>query len=240
MSGDNTSFYNCILTDPSLSGRHFDCCLAGGTSGNAITNDNCFGDAPLFLNAAGGDYRLATGSPCIDRANAAYVDDCFGTDLDGAQRMQNGRVDLGAYEWDWCPTFSAALDGTGITVTNVSPFVIYATNASYKARSAVYLDGRAARTNAQTLVALAASWAIPYGKTVTFDCQVTGNGSLALYEDETVIATLTSADGQQTVKYRVARNPSAVRAAYTPDVGDTGGALLDNFDSTGGLILMVH
>jgi len=240
LSGDKATFYNCILDDPSVSGRHFDCCIAGGTSGSGTTNDNCFSDAPLFADATAEDYRLAAGSPCIDRANRNYIADAFGTDLDGAQRMQNGRVDLGAYERDWRPTYSAALDGVGVWVTNVSPFVTYATNAVYEAGSAVYLDGYAARTNAQASVALAASWSIPYGKTVTFDCLVTGNGSLSLYEDETVIATVTSVDGQQTVKYRVAQTPSAIRAVYTPGTGDVGGALLDNFDSTGGLLLMLR
>ncbi len=236
-AGDNAVFYNSVLTQESISGRHFDCCLAGGASGLNTTNDNCFFDAPLFADA---DYRLAADSPCIDRANHAYVADLFGADLDRAQRMQNARVDVGAYEWDWRPTYSAALDGGGVRVTNVSPFVTYSTNVAYEAGNAVYLDGAAARTNAQASVSLAASWAIPYGMTVTIACEVTGNGTLALYEDNTVIATLTAADGLQTVKYRVARNPSAIRALYSPGTGDTGGALLDNFDSKGGLLLMVR
>ena len=48
-------------------------------------------------------------------------------------------------------------------MTNVTPFVTYSTNAVYKAGSAVYLDGAAARTNAQATVEMAARWAIPYG-----------------------------------------------------------------------------
>jgi hypothetical protein len=31
-----------------------------------------------------------------------------------------------------------------------------------------------------------------------------------------------------------------MRAVYTPGVGDTGGALLDNFESTGGLLILLH
>ena len=235
-SGDNVSFYNSILTGSSISGRHFDCCLYGGTV-TPLTNDNCFANAPLFADAA---YRLAGGSPCIDRANSAYVDNRFGTDLDGALRMQNGRVDVGAYEWDWRPSFSAALDGVGLTVTNVTPFVTYATNAAYKAGSAVYLDGAAARTNQQAAVEMATRWAIPFGHTVTLGFQVTGNGTLALYEGATTIGTATSADGAKKLKYPAAQNPAGFRFVYTPGTGDTGGALLDGFEGTGGLLILLR
>ena len=52
---------------------------------------------PLFVNAAGGDYRLQAGSPCIDAGNNAYA--VGSVDMDGNPRIYNGRVDMGAYEW---------------------------------------------------------------------------------------------------------------------------------------------
>ncbi len=57
---------------------------------------------PLFVAPAGGDYRLAPGSPSIDAANAAYTTQA--TDLDGLGRIQDGnedgiaKPDQGAYE----------------------------------------------------------------------------------------------------------------------------------------------
>ena len=56
---------------------------------------------PLFVNRAGGDYRLAYGSPCIDAAPAAGFPS---TDLDRYDRPRNGDADtavladLGAFE----------------------------------------------------------------------------------------------------------------------------------------------
>jgi hypothetical protein len=202
-----------------------------------VTNDNCFADAPLFADAG---CRLAAGSPCIDRANFAYVDNRFGTDLDGQLRMQNARVDLGAYEWDWRPTFAAALDSVGLTVTGVTSFVTCATNAAFTSGSAVYLDGNAARTNVQATVELAARWAIPFGHTVTLGYLVTGNGTLALYEGTTPIGMATSADGAQMLKHPAAQNPAGFRFVYTPGNGDTGGALLDGFEGAGGLLLLLN
>jgi hypothetical protein len=51
--------------------------------------------APVFLNAAGGDYREATGSPTID---AGLVDRIGPLDLAGAARVQGSAPDIGAFE----------------------------------------------------------------------------------------------------------------------------------------------
>jgi len=238
--GYHASFYNCILTGKATGGYLYDNCVSGGTE-IPVTNVNTFTDAPFLVNPAAGDYRLAAGSPCIDRANHAYVDNRFGTDLAGEMRMQNARVDLGAYEYDWRPAFAAALDGAGMTVSEITPFVTYVTNAAYTAGSAVYLDGHAAQTNGQSTVGMTAPWYLPVGRTVKLHCTVTGNGTLALYEGETMIGTATSADGDVELKVRTAaQNPCPLRFVYTPGTGDTGGALLDTFENTGGILMMLR
>jgi hypothetical protein len=59
---------------------------------------------PLFVNAAGGDLRLSSGSPCIEVGNNA-APNLPPTDLDGADRVVDGNldatatVDMGAYEF---------------------------------------------------------------------------------------------------------------------------------------------
>ena len=65
---------------------------------------NNFTNAPCFVSAEGGDYRLAPDSPCIDAGtNKAWMSDSI--DLDGRPRIIHRTVDLGAYEalladWD--------------------------------------------------------------------------------------------------------------------------------------------
>jgi len=64
--------------------------LTDGVNGN-ITNE------PVFLNAVGGDYRLAKGSVGIDCGqNAEWMIGAL--DLAGEKRVKDGIVDLGAYE----------------------------------------------------------------------------------------------------------------------------------------------
>ena len=56
-------------------------------------------NAPLFIDATGnGNYRLAANSPCIDKGVNAYSKTA--ADLDGAPRIFNSRVDMGAYEFN--------------------------------------------------------------------------------------------------------------------------------------------
>jgi hypothetical protein len=68
-----------------------DCCFPGHLDG-----DNWCGD-PLFVNYAGGNFRLQSNSPCINTGNNSYATNA--TDLDGNPRIVGGTVDIGAYEY---------------------------------------------------------------------------------------------------------------------------------------------
>ncbi|MDF7825877.1 hypothetical protein P4B35_17745 [Pontiellaceae bacterium B12227] len=76
-----------------------------GVDGN-ITN------APAFVDAAGGDYRLLYANACVNAGSNAWA---VGTqDLGGNDRIARGLVDMGAYENDYVENWSvldAALNG---------------------------------------------------------------------------------------------------------------------------------
>ncbi len=73
----------------------------GGTFGYSCTiplpsgDGNTEGD-PVFVDIQGGDVRLRAGSPCVDAGSIGYV--AGETDILGNPRVQNGEVDMGAYE----------------------------------------------------------------------------------------------------------------------------------------------
>jgi hypothetical protein len=50
-----------------------------------------------------GDYHLLEGSACINAGDPNYTAGLGETDLDGMPRVLLGRVDMGAYEFDWPP-----------------------------------------------------------------------------------------------------------------------------------------
>jgi hypothetical protein len=73
--------------------------IQGGWSGTGNINLD-----PLFVDAIGGNLRLSSGSPCIDKGSNAAVSGIT-TDLDGNPRVLDGEsngtdiVDMGAYEY---------------------------------------------------------------------------------------------------------------------------------------------
>ena len=71
------------------------CCTPYQGGDGDITDD------PAFVDYAGGNYRLQASSPCIN----AGTNDCVSTtvDLDGAPRVVDGTVDMGAYEHQLVP-----------------------------------------------------------------------------------------------------------------------------------------
>jgi hypothetical protein len=85
---------------------------------------------PLFRLPAAGDFRLSPGSPCLNAGTNGYV--VGSTDVLGNPRIQEGRVDMGAYEGEGtlmtdasflARTVSATGDADGITVSWTPPSV---------------------------------------------------------------------------------------------------------------------
>jgi len=85
-NGNYADCYQCRLTN---------CCTTVG-NGNTTLPNNSISNAPVFVDAAHGNYHLQVGSPGIDAGNDLYVTNA--TDLDGNPRIVNGNVDMGCYE----------------------------------------------------------------------------------------------------------------------------------------------
>ena len=113
----NTAYGYSGMTDPT------------STSGNIAAN-------PLFVNSAGGNYRLSTGSPCINAGiNSVVTAPPFLTngngsivDLDGNLRIVGGTVDMGCYEWQGLPSVAITFPTTTSTyLTNSSTVALSGT-----------------------------------------------------------------------------------------------------------------
>ena len=90
---------NCIVySNTAGSGENY----AGGTINYCCTTPLPGGignitNAPLFVDAAAGNLRLQSNSPCINAGNNPYATNA--SDLDGNPRIAGGTVDIGAYEF---------------------------------------------------------------------------------------------------------------------------------------------
>ncbi|MCX7001724.1 MAG: hypothetical protein NTV22_00450 [bacterium] len=103
LSGSTTALRNSIVYDNSAPAPNTNFYVSSGAitcafvctipqiigEGN-ITND------PQFVDVAGGNYRLALGSPCINAGSNDYA--VGAVDLDGTARIKQSIVDMGAYE----------------------------------------------------------------------------------------------------------------------------------------------
>jgi len=81
-------------------------------------------NAPLFADPANGNFRLQLNSPCINAGNNNYVSSFV--DLDGAERIVGGTVDMGAYEWIDRPTHYVSLTSPNPT----PPYLSWSTAAT--------------------------------------------------------------------------------------------------------------
>ena len=111
----NSSAVNCTVVGNSATGNgggtfadvagieSVNCIVTGNTAAQEpnisgmVTKRSCFMGDPSFVDAANGDFRLKGDSPCIDMGNNRYVSG--ETDIRGNARIQNGIVDIGAYEF---------------------------------------------------------------------------------------------------------------------------------------------
>lgn len=76
-------------------------CIEGGYAGGT----NIISGNPLFYNDPNdpNNYHLDVNSPCIDAGDTNFTGETGETDIDGEERVLNGRVDMGADEYYWSP-----------------------------------------------------------------------------------------------------------------------------------------
>lgn len=75
-----------------------DHCFAPGYLEGVCTDSVWFQLYPQFLDTLNNDFRFSACSPAINRGRNDVLDTLAGLDLAGQSRVQNGIVDLGAYE----------------------------------------------------------------------------------------------------------------------------------------------
>ncbi len=67
------------------------------TGASFTANDHCITESPKLVKQTRGDLRILGISPCIDAGN--NDDNTLSGDIRGKERIQNGTIDMGAYEW---------------------------------------------------------------------------------------------------------------------------------------------
>ena len=173
--------WNCLyLREPSEGIALHDCVLTTAPRSKNVILDNC-----VLTNAASirldGDYApLDRDVPTVERGNDAVLADYpakwdpLGAEFDAnhGQRVYNGRVDVGAVEYDWRGDFARTLSRRGLVVT--------------AAGRDVTIDGDALLVPEGSPLALA--WTAETDDRYTLGLDVSGTGTAAVLADGTPVA----------------------------------------------------
>ncbi len=109
--------FQCFLTNS---------CTTIGLGTPTLPN-NCFSNAPGFLNFSAGDYHLNPLSRCVNAGNSALVTNSV--DLEGNPRIVGAAVDVGAYE-NQSPFQGLAHYVSLLSTNPVSPYTSWSTAAT--------------------------------------------------------------------------------------------------------------
>ena len=189
------------------------------TSVNVITSTL----ETAMLDAAHG-YRPLVGSPAINAGDKALLANLAGdatVDFVGVQRVYDGEVDIGAYEYDIRPAMASLLYKNA-TVTAAAPA------ATLVGETIVLPSGEVAATFASSSTA---RFLVPV--------QVTGTGTFAIYVGDAAepAATATAAAGATELRRAVPAGATA-RFVYEPGANDTGAAILGALANASGMTVI--
>jgi len=156
----------------------------------------------------------------IDKGDAAYATENVGdADVLGNQRISNGKMDIGAVEYDWCPTFSSEL-GKRFDITRVSPSVT--TNAS---GGIAVMDGFVFGTVRSEG---------PYRVEIDM-----AGGSAEVYVGD-VLAGECSGAGNHSIRFRVSDPAQEIRVEFSSGEGNVTPAIFKAFANARGFILGIR
>ena len=211
---DSDRFYNITLYATNCIFRRSENENMGLVAANC---SNCLFNTTVSMT----DYKPAYGSLAIDAGDnsIATYDIASETDIFGTPRALNGRIDIGAVEYDWRPTFSSEIKKS-FTVEYASPSVT--TNAT---GGLVVPDGCISGTFAASgRYALKASLA---------------GGSVAVYVGDLLVKTCAEI-GEQEISFSVVNPSDVVRIVYTPDAVSPEAAVFRQFAGAPGLMIFVR
>lgn len=231
LSTTSTNGHRCVVNSVFLydSDRWYgkvyatNCIFAAKANDTTLIADNCgsclFGQS-LAKIGIGADYKLNPDSIAIDAGDNSFVSGEIegAKDIHGTPRVLNAKIDIGAIEYDWRPTFADRI-GKRLTLKDVSPSVT--TNA---AGGIIIPSGTVAGT-------------APSKGFYDFTFDVSG-GKLEMSFDGESVGTY--ADGTHTVRVNVADPAAEFRFGFVPDAEDPGAAIIKSVLPVRGLVISVR
>ena len=189
--------YNCVVAEGAISDAvapyvHMTDCV--------VTN--------IEAIALAADGSITKDSCAVDFGSNAYVSEHI-VDMDfvGGQRIYNGRVDAGAYEFDWRDKYASTILAKRCTVCKASPEVLQG-------------EGKVLVNGTLDTEIIGSGNGCRY--LVEIPVKVTGNGVLYVVKNGETAASYDLADGEQTFSYKSLNASESLSFVYEPGESDTG------------------
>jgi len=194
-------------------------CRTETTGLSAANCSNCLFGVSAAKVSVDSAYRPLAGNIAIDAGDngLASFDIASETDILGTPRALNGRIDIGAVEYDWRPKFAQEI-GRRITIDYASPSV--ATNAA----------GGLLMPSGEVAGRVTAGGRYSF----TFDIP---SGAVEAFVGGVSAGTLASV-GEQTIAVDIPDSETEFRIVFTPDAEAPEAAILKNIAANRGLVLI--
>ena len=224
-NADYLPIFNSIVLGNYKVGVTTNCCFLTGAKNKATVTPREGGNITGEASIVDADGKPVADAAVIDAGDASFCSASLlaGRDVAGTKRVLNGRIDIGAFEYDWGVPWSNKL-GRRITIDDMPS-------------DAALVGDRLSFSNGEILMTWEKGTSdVPY----IYNVRVTGNGALTVTVNGEVVGTYTSTDGAQVLRFDSELAANALRFAYAPGAGDTGGAELFGFRHSNGLIISVY
>ena len=181
-----SQFYNCYINSSTQKlGDYYRCFYTGGQNTDKTSYDDCMRIVAPVLDAV--TYRPEIDSVLVDAGSNTYyyakmeslpadIQALLDEDFAGGQRIYNGRIDIGAGEFDWRDDFAGRLKHNAtynLVVAGASPDVV--TNA---VAGVTVSDG----------AAISLDWTFDRDGEISFSAVQSGEGSLSVTCDGSPVA----------------------------------------------------
>ena len=216
--GETTS--TTVQSDASTTLFATNCVFVAQPTGTYYTYENCRQVADPGVDAG---FRPALNAPAVDFGDQKLVPQDLlalgeGRDVLGAQRVYNGRIDVGAVEADWRPRFAQDIRASGIAVTAASPEVVESAQRKVRIPAGVLETTLTGGGRSKVIVTVA----------------LHGAGALTATVDGEALAPASLVDGVATYAFRSPGPGAQLAFAYEPSAADDY-AEIAGIDFRGGL-----